>query len=76
MTKSICVFCGSQSGKSPAYQQAAIELADYFVKHNLRLVYGGGKLGLMGVLAQRIHEQGGKVLGIIPKVCSIYRALS
>jgi uncharacterized protein (TIGR00730 family) len=69
--KSICVFCGSSAGNSAEYQQAAIQLADYFIQNNIRLVYGGGNLGLMGTLATRIHENGGQVLGIIPH--ALYR---
>ena len=66
--KKIVVFCGSSLGFDPVYKQAAIELATEFVKQNITLVYGGGKIGIMGVLASSILEQGGKVIGVIPKL--------
>ncbi|MEQ6123043.1 TIGR00730 family Rossman fold protein [Pseudotenacibaculum sp. MALMAid0570] len=66
--KKIVVFCGSSLGFDPVYKQAAIELATEFVKQNITLVYGGGKIGMMGVLASSILEQGGKVIGVIPKL--------
>ncbi len=65
--KSICVFCGSVMGKNPIYKQTAHELGLYLVKNQLRLVYGGGKVGLMGVLADAVMQNGGKVVGVIPQ---------
>jgi uncharacterized protein (TIGR00730 family) len=65
--KSICVFCGSVMGKNPIYKQTAHELGLFLVKNQLRLVYGGGKVGLMGVLADAVMQNGGKVVGIIPQ---------
>lgn len=66
--KKIVVFCGSSLGFNPIYKEAAIELAHYFLKHNITLVYGGGKIGMMGILAETILNQGGKVIGVIPKL--------
>lgn len=65
--KSICVFCGSVMGKNPIYKQTAHELGLFLVKNQLRLVYGGGKVGLMGVLADAVMQNGGKVVGVIPQ---------
>jgi hypothetical protein len=65
--KSICVFCGSSAGKDPAYRESALSLADIIVRQDLHLVYGGGSIGLMGILADRVLSQGGKVTGVIPK---------
>ena len=62
----ICVFCGSSLGNNSAYVQAAQELADLFVQSNSSLVYGGGNVGLMGVIADSILQKGGKVIGVIP----------
>ncbi|KAL3613864.1 Cytokinin riboside 5'-monophosphate phosphoribohydrolase log5 [Castilleja foliolosa] len=65
--KSICVFCGSSSGKRDCYREAALELGHELVEKRLDLVYGGGSIGLMGLVAQAVHGGGGNVLGIIPK---------
>jgi uncharacterized protein (TIGR00730 family) len=65
--KHICVFCGSSKGKDPIYEQAALELADVIVKNDLTMVYGGGSIGIMGVLADRILSLNGKVIGVIPR---------
>lgn len=65
--KSICVFCGSSKGNKTVYQSAAIELAELLVEKNTTLVYGGGHVGLMGVLADAVLERGGKVIGVIPQ---------
>ncbi len=65
--ESLCVFCGSSSGYHPAYEKAASELGKWLAEENLTLVYGGGSVGLMGVLANSVMEHGGRVIGIIPK---------
>ena len=64
--KSVCVFCGSSDAADPAYLRAAADLGRALAKAGLRLVYGGGGVGLMGATARAAHEAGGKVLGIIP----------
>jgi hypothetical protein len=64
--KSVCVFCGSSDAAKPAWLAAARELGVALAAANLRLVYGGGGVGLMGACARGAHEAGGKVLGIIP----------
>ena len=66
--RKIAVFCGSSVGFDPIYKQAAIQLGTAFVKRDITLVYGGGKIGLMGVLAETILNQGGKVIGVIPEL--------
>lgn len=66
--KKIAVFCGSSLGFDPIYKKTAIELGNAFVKKDITLVYGGGKIGIMGVLAETILSQGGKVIGVIPKL--------
>lgn len=63
----ICVFCGSSSGKNPIYANAAKELGSLIAKGNHTLVYGGGNVGLMGILADAVLEDNGKVIGVIPK---------
>ncbi|CAA7016596.1 unnamed protein product [Microthlaspi erraticum] len=65
--KRVCVFCGSSSGNRDCYRDAAIDLAQELVTRRLNLVYGGGSIGLMGLVAQAVHEAGGHVLGIIPR---------
>lgn len=65
--QSICIYCGSSPGRQPAYADAAFALAEALVSRNLRLVYGGAGIGIMGMLADRILELGGQVIGVIPK---------
>ena len=64
--KKIVVFCGSSLGFNPIYKEAAIELGNYFVANDITLVYGGGKIGMMGVISETILNNGGKVIGVIP----------
>ncbi len=64
--QSVCVFCGSSDAAAPAFLHAAAELGRALAAADLRLVYGGGGVGLMGAVARAAHEAGGKVLGIIP----------
>ena len=66
--KKIVVFCGSSLGFNPIYKQAAIELGGYFVNNDITLVYGGGKIGMMGILSESILNKGGKVIGVIPNL--------
>jgi len=65
--KHICVFCGSGKGKDPIYENITLELADVIVKNDLTMVYGGGSIGIMGVLADKILSMNGKVIGVIPR---------
>ncbi|KAJ4880798.1 Cytokinin riboside 5'-monophosphate phosphoribohydrolase LOG5 [Raphanus sativus] len=65
--KRVCVFCGSSSGNRECYRAAAIDLAEELITRRLNLVYGGGSIGLMGLVSQAVHEAGGHVLGIIPR---------
>jgi uncharacterized protein (TIGR00730 family) len=64
---SVCVFCGSSPGRSPAYAQAAVELGAALAAKGLRLVYGGGDVGLMGLLADAALGAGGEVVGVMPE---------
>jgi len=66
--KKIVVFCGSSLGFNPIYKEAAIELGNYFTNNSIGLVYGGGKIGMMGVLADTILEHKGDIIGVIPKL--------
>lgn len=63
--KSICVFCGSSTGKDPAYANAATTLGGALAARDITLVYGGGHVGLMGTLADAALEAGGKVIGVM-----------
>jgi uncharacterized protein (TIGR00730 family) len=65
--KSVCVFCGSSPGADPAYVEGARAFGRALARENIRLVYGGGHVGMMGELSQAVFEGGGKVLGIIPE---------
>ena len=66
MIKSLCVYCGSSPGASPAYAEAARQLAGAMVERNIALVYGGGNVGLMGIIATEALRLGGTVTGVIP----------
>ena len=65
--RSACVFCGSRSGTEPAYDEAARELGRTLAAENITLVYGGGRVGLMGVVAEAALGAGGEVVGVIPQ---------
>ncbi|XP_062213084.1 probable cytokinin riboside 5'-monophosphate phosphoribohydrolase LOGL5 isoform X1 [Phragmites australis] len=65
--RSVCVFCGSSPGKKAAYQVAAIQLGHLLVERGIDLVYGGGSVGLMGLISRAVHNGGGHVLGVVPK---------
>ena len=62
----LCVYCGSAVGLDPRYQAAATELGDALAKAGIELVFGGGRVGLMGVLADAVLAAGGRVVGVIP----------
>lgn len=65
--KSICVFCGSSPGADPAFARAAQELGELIARSGRTLVYGGGNVGLMGILADAALAAGGQVIGAIPR---------
>jgi uncharacterized protein (TIGR00730 family) len=64
---SVAVFCGSQSGANPAFAAAARDLGHGLAESGMRLVYGGGRVGLMGAVADAVLEAGGEILGVIPE---------
>ena len=66
-SKRICVFCGSSLGNKEIYETAAHSLAKELVRRHIVLVYGGGNIGLMGVIAEEVIAGGGEVIGIIPQ---------
>ncbi len=66
--KSVCVYCGSQDGRDPAYAAAARAMGDALADQGIRLVYGGGGIGMMGQIADRVLQRGGQVVGVIPEV--------
>jgi uncharacterized protein (TIGR00730 family) len=65
--QSVCVFCGSSQGANPVYRDAATALGRVIARRKLRLVYGGGNVGLMGVIADAALAAGGEVVGVIPR---------
>lgn len=65
--QSVCVFCASSPGRPPQFTTAMEELAAEFVKRNMRVVYGGARVGLMAVLADATLRLGGEVIGVMPK---------
>ncbi len=67
MPRSVAVFCGSRSGRDPVFHAAAIALGQGLAAAGLRLVYGGGRVGLMGAVADAALAAGGQVLGVIPE---------
>ncbi len=67
LPRSVCVFCGSNFGTDPAYAQAARDLGQILAKKKVKLVFGGGNVGLMGEVARATHNLGGHVTSIVPK---------
>ena len=65
--RTICVYCGSNTGSRPAYTERAMALGDRIAREGLQLVYGGGNVGLMGVVADAVLQAGGEVVGVIPE---------
>ncbi|GLT97249.1 hypothetical protein SLE2022_148220 [Rubroshorea leprosula] len=65
--KRVCVFCGSNPGHRKVFSDAALELGNELVKRKIDLVYGGGSVGLMGLISQTVYDGGCHVLGIIPR---------
>ena len=66
-TFSICVYCGSRAGENPAFAKAAHEVGRWIGEHSGQLVYGGGRSGLMGTVAEATRLAGGRVVGVIPQ---------
>jgi uncharacterized protein (TIGR00730 family) len=67
MLRRICVFCGASSGARPAYGEAAQTVGRLLCRRGIELVYGGGHVGLMGILADACLNEGGRVIGVIPQ---------
>ena len=65
--KSLCVYCGSSPGRQPIYLETAQLLAEALVSRDIQLIYGGASIGIMGALADRVLEKGGRVTGVIPE---------
>ena len=63
--KSLCVFCGSQTGKDPVFAEQTREIGGFLAEQDIQIVYGGGSVGLMGVLADACLEAGGQIIGVI-----------
>jgi uncharacterized protein (TIGR00730 family) len=68
---SICLFCGSSSDGDPAFMRAAEAFGRLLAAQDVRLVYGGGGVGLMGAAARSVHASGGRVLGVIPEFLQV-----
>ena len=64
---SVCVYCASSDAADPAYMEAAAAFGKVLAQESLRLVYGGGNIGLMGACARAAHDAGGRVLGVMPE---------
>lgn len=64
--KSITVFCGANTGTRPIFRDTCIQLGQLFARRNIRLVYGGGSVGLMNIMANAVLDAGGTVTGVIP----------
>lgn len=64
--KSLCVYCGSSTGSNPKFVEATVALGELLAEQGIELIYGGGAVGLMGLIADTVMEAGGKVTGIIP----------
>src|ERR1700678_1600908 len=68
MLQRVCVFCGSSLGIEPAYAQAADDMGRLLAERGIELVFGGGKVGLMGRIADACLKQGGRAIGVMPKI--------
>ncbi len=66
--KSICIYCGSRLGVSIEYAHSAKILGETIARNNLKLVYGGGNIGIMGVLAESCRKNNGRILGVMPHI--------
>lgn len=67
----LCVFCGASSGIREVYTEGALRLAEELINRQIDLIYGGGTIGLMGVLARAVYEGGRRVVGVIPRTLTI-----
>ena len=67
MQKAICVYCASSNAVAPGFFKVASELGVLIARHDYALVYGGTNVGLMGAVAKGVHQEGGKVIGVLPK---------
>lgn len=67
----ICVFCGSNNGVEPIYLEAAEKVGKFLATENIELVYGGGRVGLMGKIADTVLAAGGRVIGVIPEALAV-----
>jgi uncharacterized protein (TIGR00730 family) len=65
--KSVCVFCGSNPGRDPAYMQSATDMGRLLGERGIKMIYGGGSVGLMGAAADACLDAGGQVVGVIPR---------
>ena len=65
--KSICVYCGAAKGDDPAHRAAAERLGKLMAESGIRLVFGGGRIGMMGIIADAVMSNGGEVIGVIPE---------
>ena len=65
--KTLCVYCGSRTGEGDDHETLAQEMGDFMAKEGVGLVFGGGGIGLMGVIARKIVARGGRVIGVIPE---------
>ena len=75
VARNVCVYCGSSSGKGPEYAAEALALGQALATQNLGLVYGGGRVGLMGLVADSVLDHGGQVHGIIPEPLGYHRRI-
>lgn len=66
--KAIAVFCGSKNGNNPVFVEHANQLGQLFAENHITLIYGGGSTGIMGAIADRVMDKGGKVIGVIPEI--------
>jgi hypothetical protein len=70
MSKKICVFCASSNSKDPIIVKETKKIGKIIASNNMSLVYGGAKIGLMGLIANEVLKNNGKVIGVIPTVLS------
>lgn len=71
----VCVYCGSRTGNREGYRDSAVDLGQVLAAERIELVYGGGSVGLMGVIADTVLAQGGHVIGVIPELLAVKELL-
>ncbi len=69
--KNLAIFCGSSKGNNNKYSESAIKVGNFIANNNMNLIYGGGNIGLMGIVASTASKKGAKVIGVLPEILNL-----